>query len=101
MDLPDELCLSLSYFFWNFLVGFASSTVVYIERHFLRASLILINNFTMTEQQQIALLLHKYLQGSLTETENLLLEDWRKRSEINQRFFDALQNEEQLSRWIA
>ncbi|MFT3949751.1 MAG: FecR domain-containing protein [Agriterribacter sp.] len=55
----------------------------------------------MTEQQQIALLLHKYLQGSLTETETLLLESWKAQSEANQRFFDALQNEEQLSRWIA
>lgn len=55
----------------------------------------------MTEQQQIALLLHKYLQGSLTETETLLLESWKRQSEANQRFFDALQNEAQLSRWIA
>lgn len=55
----------------------------------------------MTEQQQIALLLHKYLLGSLTETEILLLENWKRQSEVNQRFFDALQNEDQLSRWIA
>lgn len=55
----------------------------------------------MTEQQQIALLLHKYLQGSLTETEIQLLENWKRQSGANQRFFDALQNEDQLSRWIA
>lgn len=55
----------------------------------------------MTEQQQIALLLHKYLLGSLTETETLLLENWKGKSEANRQFFDALQNEEQLSRWIA
>ncbi len=55
----------------------------------------------MTEQQQIALLLHKYLQGALTEPEILLLENWKRQSEVNQRFFDALQNEDQLSRWIA
>jgi ferric-dicitrate binding protein FerR (iron transport regulator) len=55
----------------------------------------------MTEQQQIALLLHKYLLGSLTETETLLLENWKGKSEANRQFFDALQNEDQLSRWIA
>ena len=55
----------------------------------------------MTEQQRIALLLHKYLQGSLTETEILFLENWKRQSEENQHFFDVLQNEDQLSLWIA
>lgn len=55
----------------------------------------------MTEQEHIARLLHKYLQGSLTETETLRLENWKVQSEANRQFFDALQDEEQLSRWIA
>ncbi|MBX3240852.1 MAG: FecR domain-containing protein [Chitinophagaceae bacterium] len=55
----------------------------------------------MTEQQQIALLLYKYLQASLTETEALRLENWKAQSEANRHFFDALQDEDQLSRWIA
>ncbi|WP_165813793.1 FecR domain-containing protein [Terrimonas sp.] len=55
----------------------------------------------MTEQQQIASLLYKYLQGSLTETETFVLETWRMQSEANQRFFEVLQNDEQVSQWIA
>lgn len=55
----------------------------------------------MTEQQQIAFLLHKYLQESLNEEEILLLENWKGQSATNRRFFDALQNEDQLTRWIA
>ena len=55
----------------------------------------------MTEQQRIALLLNKYLQGSLSETDARLLEQWKRQSDTNQRFLDALQHEDQLSRWIA
>lgn len=55
----------------------------------------------MAEQQQIAQLLQKHLQGSLTEAEAQLLEEWKNRAAANQRFFDALQNDEQLSSWIA
>ncbi len=55
----------------------------------------------MTEQKRIAILLYKYLHESLSEAEALELEEWKRQKVANQQFFETLQNEGQLGRWIA
>ncbi|MBO9592234.1 MAG: FecR domain-containing protein [Niabella sp.] len=55
----------------------------------------------MNSPQYIASLLCKYLEGSITDAESRALKMWKAQSKVNRQFFEGLQDEQQLSQWIA
>ncbi|MBX2921450.1 MAG: FecR domain-containing protein [Chitinophagaceae bacterium] len=52
----------------------------------------------MTDKNTIGLLLYKHLQGTLTDEEAQLLEEWRRASEDNALLMEEIDNEEMLTK---